>query len=305
MSYYEDLQLNNNASFEEIKKSFRKLSLQYHPDKDPTKEEMFKKINTAYETLGDAQKRKQYDQMNKIHVNETHKSNNSDQSMYNDFQNKEDLNDAMKMFFNKFVPPQNHFHHSIQQPIVSPFSSSIHSNQIETISIEKEITLEEAFNGINKPLMIERFIYNTTKNLKIHEKELVYIKIPRGIDNEEIIEIKEKGNQIDGIFGNIKVKIIVLQHDHFVRKGLDLHYKVNISFKESLIGFERALEYFNEKSLKYKSPRGKIIRESQKKIIPGFGIIRDEDKGNLILNFNIDYPNQLEEPIVQFLEKYL
>lgn len=292
MSYYEDLKVNKNATFEEIKKSFRKLSLQYHPDKDPTKEESFKKINSAYETLGDDQKRKRYDQMNKIYSNNT-----SEDKTYKDFQDKDDLTDAMKMFFNKFVPPSN--------PSRIQCDSDVDTNYIDVILIELHVTLEEAYNGINKPLMIERFILDTKKNIKTQEKELIYIKIPRGVDNGEIIEIKEKGNQINQISGNIKVKLNVLKHSNFIRNGLDIHYKVNITFKESLIGFERALEYFNEKSLRYKSPRGKIIRESQKKIIPGFGMVRNEDKGNLILDFNIDYPIQLDESIISFIEKNL
>ena len=64
--YYEVLAVPRTASEDEIRKSFRKLARQYHPDvaKDKkTAEEKFKEINEAYEVLGDPEKRKKYDQL--------------------------------------------------------------------------------------------------------------------------------------------------------------------------------------------------------------------------------------------------
>ncbi len=64
--YYKILGVQSNASDAEIKKAYRKLAMQYHPDRNPGKEEWanqkFKEINEAYGVLGDAQKKKQYDQ---------------------------------------------------------------------------------------------------------------------------------------------------------------------------------------------------------------------------------------------------
>ncbi|MDY0328126.1 MAG: DnaJ domain-containing protein, partial [Arcobacteraceae bacterium] len=63
-SLYETLEINENASPDEIKKAYRKLARKYHPDvnKDPSAEEKFKEINAAYEVLSDPQKKSQYDQ---------------------------------------------------------------------------------------------------------------------------------------------------------------------------------------------------------------------------------------------------
>lgn len=60
--YYQTLGVDKTASDEEIKKAFRKLAHQYHPDKNSGEAEKFKEINEAYQVLGDKQKRQQYDQ---------------------------------------------------------------------------------------------------------------------------------------------------------------------------------------------------------------------------------------------------
>jgi curved DNA-binding protein len=62
--YYQILGLNRDASEDEIKRAYRKLALQYHPDHhpdDPESEERFKEIGEAYAVLGDPEKRKEYD----------------------------------------------------------------------------------------------------------------------------------------------------------------------------------------------------------------------------------------------------
>jgi curved DNA-binding protein len=64
--YYKILGIDKKASQAEIKKKFRKLAIQYHPDKNPNDvkaENKFKEVNEAYEVLGDANKRKKYDEL--------------------------------------------------------------------------------------------------------------------------------------------------------------------------------------------------------------------------------------------------
>src|ERR1035437_9103654 len=64
--FYQTLGVPRNASADEVKKAFRKLARQYHPDKNPgdkASEEKFKVINEAYETLSDEKKRTQYDEL--------------------------------------------------------------------------------------------------------------------------------------------------------------------------------------------------------------------------------------------------
>jgi len=78
LTYYDILQLNKDASQNEIKKSFRKLALKHHPDKNKSAEsqQIFLKIVEAYEVLSDLNSRKKYDLT--LQVNKFHNSNNSE-----------------------------------------------------------------------------------------------------------------------------------------------------------------------------------------------------------------------------------
>src|SRR6266576_4303070 len=60
--YYEILGVSKSASADEIKKAFRRLAIQYHPDKESGDEAKFKEVNEAYEILKDSSKRQRYDQ---------------------------------------------------------------------------------------------------------------------------------------------------------------------------------------------------------------------------------------------------
>lgn len=101
-NYYDILNLKKEASPDEIKKSYRKLAREYHPDKnqgDTKKEEMFKLINEAYSTLSDEEKRKAYD----LRIfNKDNKSNNFNSNKTSNTQKTNsgtfDMNDFEKRF---------------------------------------------------------------------------------------------------------------------------------------------------------------------------------------------------------------
>lgn len=88
-NYYEILEINNNATESEIKKSYRKLALKWHPDKNPNDVELatqkFNEISEAFEVLSDTQKRNQYDLFGNINSSSGPKQNPQD--IYNNFFN--------------------------------------------------------------------------------------------------------------------------------------------------------------------------------------------------------------------------
>tara|TARA_Y100000992_G_scaffold217748_2_gene150530 strand:- start:23368 stop:24183 length:816 start_codon:yes stop_codon:yes gene_type:complete len=183
-------------------------------------------------------------------------------------------------------------------------------NNIETLKIIKEdinteliITFEQSFNGSTLPIFINRKkIINFNSMI---ENERIYVDIPPGIDNNEIIIINNKGNCYDGYFTDLKILIVLENHKLFTRNGLDLIFKMNITFKESITGFERELTHINSKKYKIKNKVGEIISPVSEKKIEKLGFIRNDYKGDMIIKFNIDYPIKLNTDIINQLKKIL
>lgn len=108
MNYYEILGVSPQASLLEIKNAYKKLAFRYHPDQNPNDakaEEMFKKINEAYQTLSDAQKRHFYD----VKLGFTQEINYS--YYYQDYQKKQEAEQKVKVeilknFFRKYQEEQ-------------------------------------------------------------------------------------------------------------------------------------------------------------------------------------------------------
>ena len=110
--YYKILELNKNATQEDIKKNYKKLALKYHPDRNNGDEQKFKELTEAYETLSDSQKRHVYDNPQpKFQM-----INNS--NLFNDLPN------IMKQFHNMHM--NEHMMHNSSQ---FPFSFNIHNQQ--------------------------------------------------------------------------------------------------------------------------------------------------------------------------------
>jgi len=155
-----------------------------------------------------------------------------------------------------------------------------------------EITLEQAYNGCNLPIEIERWIVVDDK--KQVEKETIYIDVPKGIDENEIIIIKDKGNVISETNkGEIKVFIKINNNTDFIRHGLDLLFTREITLKEALCGFSFDMKYFNGKTFKINNSAGTVIQPNYKKMIPNMGLERNMHKGNLIIEFTIKFPETL------------
>jgi DnaJ-class molecular chaperone len=291
--YYETLGVEKGSSADQIKKKYRKLSMKHHPDRGGNKE-TFQKINTAYQILGDPVKKRNYDMQRENPLGKLFGQNGN-----------ADMGGFFNMFFGGQMPE------GMGQPSVQIFRNGVPVQVnmqkrpppiIKTI----EISLEQAYKGINFPLEIERWIKD--ENTRRVEKEKIYIDIPRGIDDGEIVVLKNKGN-INGEIskGDIKLHIKVINKTQYIRDGLDLLLNKKISLKQALLGFTFEIEHICGKSYKLNNTNGNIIKPFFSKTISGLGMIRDrksvngmsmmegEMKGSLIISFEIEFPRNLTE----------
>jgi DnaJ-class molecular chaperone len=288
--YYEILELDKNATQEDIKKSYRKLSLLHHPDKNNNSQESINKIqdiNEAYEILSNQEKKMMYDnQQNGMMFHPGMDDIPID--LHNLFSSMFQMNDfggdmrGFRVFFNG---PGNHIINppSIVKTIVIPF--------------------ERVLSTLKIPIEINRFVQE--QNRRIQENETIYLDIPQGIDDGEMIIIREKGNVIDNFKGDVKICIKIENNTEFKRVGLDLVYEKTILLKESLCGFIFELKHLNGKiyTITNSSTIGHIICQNYQKVIPNMGLIRDEHVGNLVIVFNVKFPEQLSENVIEELKK--
>ena len=166
------------------------------------------------------------------------------------------------------------------------------------------ITLEDAYKGVSLPMTISRWIMSG--DTKINEEETIYLNIPRGVDENEIIITRNKGNCINHeMKGDVKTFIKIENHSDFKRHGLDLDYTKIISLKESLCGFSFDIQHLNGTCYKINNNSGTIIHPAFKKTIPKKGMVRDGMEGNLNIHFIIEFPKTLSKEVIQQLEKLL
>jgi DnaJ homolog subfamily B member 4 len=313
-NFYNILGVSETATQDEIKRAYRGLSLKWHPDKNNNSEEAnskFKTINEAYETLGDETQRGQYD------------ATRNPNPFFNMGPTTEQ--DIFNILFGSggggiripggvrmpggFMPPGGgggafHIFNTGVGDNNNPFSFMQNMQKPTPIVKNITITMEQVFNGANIPIDIERWIVENSN--KIFERETLYVPIPKGIDDGEIIIIRDKGNIInDAVRGDVKIFIKVEPHTIFQRKGLDLITTQKVSLKDALCGFVIEYKHINEKTYTLNNINNSIINPDYKKVIPGMGLTREQHTGNLILVFIIEFPRQLTPEQVKVLRDHL
>jgi DnaJ-class molecular chaperone len=296
-SFYDILGVSNNASHEEIKKSFRNLSMKYHPDKNSSAEstQKFQKLNEAYQTLGDQEKRSQYDLMQQ---NPFMKMGGG----FPPFSGANPIDEILKNVFSGGPMPPF--------PGVHVFQTGLNPDILRNLSkppaIIKNLTLDisQILEDSIIPIEIERWVMDN--NTKLIEKETIYVDIPKGVDNNEIIFVRNRGNKLnESSIGDIKLIITINNNTNFKREGLELIYNKNISLKEALCGFSFEITYLNGKKYTINNKKGNIITPNYRKIIPNMGIKRDNHIGNLIIVFNVIFPDSLSNKIIDKIENIL
>ena len=156
-----------------------------------------------------------------------------------------------------------------------------------------EISFEQSYSGCVLHVEVEK--WTIQNELKINEMEMVYVSIPAGVDQDELIIMNDCGNTVShDLKGDIKFIVKIKPSPLFERYGMDLIYKKQITLKEALTGFSFDLVHVSGKMLCLNNNTNRtIIKPNYKKVISNLGMIRDGNSGNLIIEFSIVFPDSL------------
>ena len=310
--YYNILGVSRDASDDEIKRAYKKLALKTHPDKNNGDDTEFKKVNLAYETLSDQQKRKEYD----------------NPGMGGD------------MFNNPFNHPFFQFHnngnrhgHATQKRCNDHHYTcnitldEVYTGTIKKLKIQRKKLCRSCIKSCNKcngsgkktehlqmgpfSQVIQRICNDChgsgkTKNSGsitctkcsssgiIIEDNIFTIELEKGIESGKTFEFKEWGQQAERdneIPGSFIVTINVEDHLVFKRNKLNLYITIELSLQESLVGKDVSIQHFSGQFNLDTKGFG-VINPNKQYILYKKGLIDNNNTiGDLYIQFKINYPD--------------
>ena len=292
--YYQVLGISRNASADEIRKAYRKLAMQYHPDRnagDAQAEERFKEINEAYQVLNDPQKRAHYDRVGSAYSNwqqrgggqggfdwgqwATRGAPGGTRVIVEDFGGFGD--DLFSDFFRAIFRGMGGVGASSR---ANPAARSSPGYQQEI-----EISLEDAFHG-------------TTMQIQTDGKRK-QVKVPAGVRIGSKVRVAGAGPNGMDLYLIVQVK----EHPNFERKGNDLHTTAKVSVFTAVLGGEAEVETMTGK-VKLSIPAG--MQPEQVFRVAGRGMPHLKSpniKGDLFVRLKVEIPRYLSSKQRELLEE--
>lgn len=303
------LNISLNASESEIKSAYKKLAIKYHPDKnkDPSAEEKFKEISTAYNYLLNPEKENHQPNVNfnpfehfnfnpfdAFNININHQHQNTPKKCGNV------LHKINIKLCDAHTGLNKNFKIKVKKTCFECKETCNTCNGSGKIQTHRQIgPMTQVITNTCTPCRGSGKTHIKGSNINCskcqnkqewNEERTIELKIPKCVENGYMIEIENMGEQPineKDIPGNLIFQIFVEnKDDHFTRRVNDLIYNVNITLEESIVGKYIEVPYYDKIMFLDIKTFG-IINPKKEYIIYNHGL---GGKGNLILKYNIEYP---------------
>jgi DnaJ-class molecular chaperone len=305
--YYATLGVAKTATDKEIKQAYRKLARKHHPDVNPgdkASEARFKEINEAYEVLGDPEKRKKYDELG------------ANWRMYEQAQQASgpgfgqpgagwSVNVGGPGGFRTMTQEEAEEMFGGEEGVFSDFFRTFfgggeaevggtrrrratrqRQHAGEDIEQQVQLTLDDAFHGSTRRVSIKRDGHTRT----------VDVRIPAGVKDGSRVRIPGEGVSGSGgrPAGDLYLRVRLLPHARFDRKGQDLYVKVPVPVPTAVLGGEATVSTIDGRALRLKIPEttqhGQVLR------LRGHGmpaIGKPDERGDLYATIEVQLPRSL------------
>ncbi len=325
--YYELLGVGRNASADEIKRAYRKLAVQFHPDRnrdDAKAEETFKRISEAYAVLGDGEKRQRYDRMG--HEAYERKSGGSPFEQVDLGGLGEMLEDILGEVFVRKEPARR-APRDLNYDLRVTFEEAALGAE-KTIEFDRAEPCDRCAGSRAEPgsttglcpacngkgsIRQQRGIFSTSRPCaacegsgtrieqpctgctgtgSVNRQRTLLVRIPAGVEDGALRTLRGEGERTPDGAGNLHIKVHVKSHPLFERKGADILCEVPISFPQAALGAQIEIPTLHGK-VKMKIPAGtqsgKVFR-LRGKGLPVFG---GYGKGDQLVRAVVEVPEQV------------
>jgi curved DNA-binding protein len=280
IDYYKILGVEKNATTGDIKKAYRKLARQHHPDLNPNDKEAHKKfqqINEANEVLSDPEKRKKYDQYGKDwqHAEQFEQARQS-QGRQRGGQWEQSFGDYGESDFSDFF-----------ESMFGGMGSRSRSRQTKFRGEDFNATLQLNLTDA----------YTTHQQTFTVNGKSIRITIPAGVENGQKIKIKGHGGPgiNGGPAGDLYITFEIVNNTKFKRSGNDLHTTVDIDLYTAVLGGEITIDTLSGKiklKVNPETQNGTKVRLKGK----GFPVYKNEGQsGDLFVTYHVKLPTNLTE----------
>lgn len=328
-AFYDLFGVKPNAGLDELKKSYRKLALKYHPDRNPDKEsaEKFKQISYAYEVLSDPKKRELYDRGGEQALKE---GGVSESSMHSPM-------DIFEMFFGgggRRGRRENKGKDVIHQLGVS--LEDMYNGSTRKLALQKNVVCEKCAGkggkegacvrcstckGSGSQVILNQLgagmyqqIHTTCRDCDgqgerinpkdmcktcqgkkiVQERKILEVHVDKGMEDGQKITFYGEGDQVPGLEpGDIIIVLEEKEHALFRRREMDLFMKMEINLNEALCGFRRTIKTLDARTLVITSHPGEFIKPHAIKCVLNEGMPMYKnpfEKGRLIITFDVKFP---------------
>jgi len=340
--YYDILGCSPSCTADELKKAYRKLALKYHPDKNPNEGERFKQISQAYEVLSNPEKRRIYDQSGEQGIKEMGSGGGSHNPMdlFNMFFGGSSRSHGPKrgkdVFYQLGVTLEQLYNGATKKLSVNKkkccdkcngTGSKTGNPPEKCVSCKGQgiVTKVERLGpgflqqsqeycsdceGKGERIKAKDKCGQCNGQRYVSKSEILEVHVDKGMVDGQKITFSGEGDWSPNIEpGDIIVVLEEKAHTRFKRVStLNLLYKLTLTLTEALCSFQKVITTLDDRQLLISTIPGEVIKHGDLRCIVSEGMPTYKnpfEKGKMIIEFNVVFPDSLEAETVAHLERYL